>query len=193
MRLATAQNKAGRVRCAVCPALARKSGGATPDRTFKVCGNRPLCAGGDAGGSATCRARRPCQCAFTLAETLAALVFLAIVIPVAVAALHVASGAGEIAARKGEAGRVADRILNESLVMTNWSSGPQNGTIIEGADEFHWTLSSQNWPQDPMELLTAQVTFSTQGREYSVKMSTLANLQTQTGPMGTAGATGTTP
>ena len=109
-----------------------------------------------------------------------ALLFVAIVIPAAVEALHVASGAGEIAVRKGEAAHVADRVLNESLVMTNWNTGSQNGTAYEGADEFHWMLSSQNWQQDAMQLLTAEVTFTTQGRNYSVKMSTLASLQTQT-------------
>ena len=125
-------------------------------------------------------ARRPYRAAFTLAETLAALVFLAIVIPVAVEALHVSSGAGEITVRKSEAARVADRILNESLVMTNWNTGPQNGNADEGADQFHWTLTSQNWQADSMELLTAEVTFFTQGRQYSVKLSTLANSPTQT-------------
>lgn len=133
-------------------------------------------------------AQRPCQAAFTLAETLAALLFLAIVIPVAVEALHVASGAGEITVRKGEAARVADWVLNQSLVMTNWSTGPQSGTAAEGPDQFHWTLTSQNWPQDTMKLLTAEVTFSTQGRPYSVSLSTLAGLQTQTQPT-PAGAT----
>ncbi len=138
-------------------------------------------------GVPTCRSRR--ESAFTLAETLAALVLLAIVIPVAVEALHVASGAGEVAARKGAAARVADRILNESLVMTNWNSGPQSGTISEGANDFHWTLSSQNWPEDAMELLTAEVSFSAHGHDYSVTLSTLASLQTQTTPMGTTGGT----
>jgi prepilin-type N-terminal cleavage/methylation domain-containing protein len=128
---------------------------------------------------------------FTLVECMAALLFLAIIIPAAVEALHVASGAGEIAVRKGEAAHIADRILNQSIVMTNWNSGGQNGTVSEGADDFRWTLSSQNWPQDTMELLTAQVTFSVQGRDYSVKMSTLASLQTQTLPGGTAGSTTT--
>jgi|SRR5580692_5429372 type II secretory pathway pseudopilin PulG len=128
---------------------------------------------------------RPCySSAFTLAECLAAMVFLAIVIPVAVEALHVASLAGQVAARKGEAARVADRVLNQSLVMTNWSSGPQNGTISEGADEFRWTLDSQNWPKDNMKLLTAQVTFTAQSHDYSVTMNTLASLQTQTNSPG---------
>lgn len=131
-------------------------------------------------------ARCPRHAAFTLAETLAALLFLAIVIPVAVEALHVASGAGEITVRKSEAARVADWVLNQSLVMTNWTSGQQSGTASEGADDFHWTLTSQNWSPDSMELLTADVTFSTQGRQYSIQMSTLANLQTQTTPPGAA-------
>jgi type II secretory pathway pseudopilin PulG len=116
--------------------------------------------------------------AFTLAEVLAALLFLAIVIPAAVEALHVASLAGEVAVRKGEAVRVADRVLNESLVLTNWNSGAQNGTVTEGTREFRWTLSSQNWPRDLMQLVTAEVKFSAQGRDYSVKLSTLASLQT---------------
>jgi type II secretory pathway pseudopilin PulG len=129
--------------------------------------------------------------AFTLAECLAALLFMAIVIPAAVEALHVASLAGEVAARKGEAARIADRVLNQSIVMTNWNSGGQNGTVTEGANDFHWTLSSQNWPQDTMELLTAEVTFTAQSHNYTVKMSTLANLQTQTLPSGATGS-GTT-
>jgi hypothetical protein len=123
--------------------------------------------------------------AFTLAEVLAALLFLAIVIPTAVEALHVASLAGEVAARKGEAARVADRVLSESLVTTNWTGGVQNGTITEGILDFRWKLTSQAWPQDSMQLLTAEVTYSAQGKDYSVQLSTLANLQTATPPSGT--------
>ncbi len=117
--------------------------------------------------------------AFTLAEVLAAMLLLAIVIPAAVEALHVASLAGEVAARKGAAARVADRVLNESLVMTNWNSGVQSGTVSEGALDFRWTLTSQAWPQDSMQLLTAEVKYQAQGKDFSVKLSTLVNVQTQ--------------
>ena len=126
-------------------------------------------------------ARRRCQ-AFTLAEVLAAMLFLAIVVPVAVEALHVSSLAGEVAARKGAAARIADRVMNESLVTTNWTGGGQSGTISEGALDFNWTLTAQNWPKDPtMQLLTAEVKFPAQGKDYSVKLSTLVSLQTQPG------------
>jgi hypothetical protein len=139
------------------------------------------------------------RAAFTLAEVLAAMLFLAIVVPVAVEALHVSSLAGEVAARKGSAARIADRILNESLVTTNWSNGAQSGTISEGPLDFNWTLTTQNWPQDStqsstqgsmqspvqntmqdsMLMLTAKVDFLAQGKDYSVTLSTLANSQTQ--------------
>lgn len=118
--------------------------------------------------------------AFTLAEVLAALLFLAIVIPTAIEALHISSLAGEVAAHKTQAARVADRILNESLVTTNWNHGTQSGTVTEGLVDFQWTLTTENWPQDAMELVTAEVKFSAKGRDYSVKLSTLANPQTLT-------------
>jgi len=120
---------------------------------------------------------------FTLVEVLAALLFLAIVIPTAVEALHMATLSGEVAVRKSAAARVADRVLNESIVMTNWNSGTQSGTVTEGASDFRWTLTSQTWPQDSMQLLTAEVKYSAQGKDYSVKLSTLANPQTLNGTM----------
>lgn len=115
---------------------------------------------------------------------MAALLFLAIVIPTAVEVLHIASLAGEVAARKSEAARVADRILSESVVTTNWSGAVQSGTVAEGILNFRWTLTSGLWSQNPlpqaqsapMELLTAEVEYSAQGKDYSVKSSTLANV-----------------
>jgi type II secretory pathway pseudopilin PulG len=120
---------------------------------------------------------------FTLVEVLAALLFLAIVIPTAIEALHMSTLSGEVAIRKSAAARVADRVLNESIVMTNWNSGTQSGTVTEGASDFRWTLTSQTWPQDSMELLTAEVKYSAQGKDYSVKLSTLANPQVLSGTM----------
>ena len=113
--------------------------------------------------------------AFTLVEVLAALMFMAIVIPVAVDAVRTASLAGEFATRKAEAARVADGVLNESIVTTNWNS-VMNGTVIENGHEFRYTVNSQSWPQDStMLLLTAEVTFSAGGRQCSVRLNTLAN------------------
>lgn len=126
----------------------------------------------------TARIRRCRSSAFTLAEVLAALVFMAIVIPVAIEALSIAGRAGEVAALKGEAALVAERVINESLVTTNWDHAVQNGQTRQGIRDFRWTLRSEPWNEDPnqsdLRLLSVEVLFQAKGRDYSVRLSTLA-------------------
>src|SRR5687768_16071405 len=82
---------------------------------------------------------------FTLAEVLAAMAFMAIVVPVLIQGLGLASRAGEVAERKTAAARVADRILNESIVTMNWNQSSSSGTVTEGVREFNWTLRNEAW------------------------------------------------
>ena len=121
--------------------------------------------------------------AFTLAEVLAALLFMAIVIPAAIEGMHIASLAGTVAERKGEAARVAQRLLTESLVTTNWNQAVQSGTLTEGRRQFRWTLHNDPWNQDPnqnvIRQLSVEVVFAAQNRDYSVRMSTLADSSQQ--------------
>ena len=121
--------------------------------------------------------KRHFEAGFTLAETLAAMMFMAIVIPVTIDALRIASTAGEISQRKVEAMRVAERVLNESVVMANGDLPTQTGTIVESGHEFRWTLHSELWPTDSMQLLSVEVKFMARDRSYSVDLSTLVNLQ----------------
>src|SRR5262245_41736749 len=120
-----------------------------------------------------------CSDAFTLAEVLAALVFLAILIPVALQGLNIASRAGEAAARNSEAALIAESVLNETVVTTNWNQTVQNGTAKQGLREFRWTIRNEPWNQDPaattMRQLTAEVFYSVQGVSHSVRLSTLVD------------------
>ena len=120
---------------------------------------------------------QPVAAGFTLAEVLAALLFMAIVIPAAIEGLHIASLAGTVAVRKGEAARVAQRVLTESLITTNMSQSTQSGTVTEGQRQFRWTMRSDPWTQDPNQTailrLSVEVFFTAQNRDYSVRMSTL--------------------
>ena len=131
--------------------------------------------------------RRRSTAGFTLAEVMAALVFMAIVIPVALEGLSIATRAGEVAARKSDAALVAERVLNESLVTTNWNQSSQSGTVRQGVQDFRWTLRNDPWTGDRYQsvtrLLTVEVSYAAQGKDYSVRLSTLANnpsLTTQT-------------
>jgi type II secretory pathway component PulJ len=118
------------------------------------------------------------QGGFTLAEVLAALLFMAIVIPVAVEGLRVASLAGEVGERKSRAARVAERMLTESLITSNWSKSVQSGTVLEGDYAFRWNLRSETWGQDGTQYaphqLSVEVLYTVQNRDYSVRLSTLS-------------------
>ena len=112
---------------------------------------------------------------FTLAEALAALAFLAIVIPVAVEGVRIASLAGQVAERKAAASRVAERLLNEMMVTRQWQQSSGGGTVVEARHEYRWQLRNQNWEQDAMRLVVMEVAYQVQGKEYSVRLSTLAD------------------
>lgn len=124
-----------------------------------------------------CLARRRAD-AFTLAEVLAALMFMAIVIPVAMQGLHIASRAGEVAERKREAVRVAERVLNESLVTVSLGQAAQSGVVRELDREYRWTLRTERWVESSsMQLLSVDVVFPVRGQDYTIHLSTLSNLQ----------------
>jgi len=142
---------------------------------------------------------------FTLAEVLAAMLFMAIVIPVAVQGLRVASLAGEVAERKSQASRIAESVLVDNLISTNSRSTSVEGVSLEGTREFRWALRSEEWAQAltnrlsagasamnqlagsqpavdqfsanrmTMNLVTVEVKYLVQDRDYSVRLSTLVN------------------
>ncbi len=119
-------------------------------------------------------ARRRCA-GFTLAEVLAALVFMAIVIPVAVEGLRLASQVGQVAHRKAIALRLAENILDELIVTGQWQQASQQGTIEEGPLEFFWRVRAETWTDGVLQLVSVQVIFPVQGQEYDVQLSTLAD------------------
>jgi type II secretory pathway pseudopilin PulG len=110
---------------------------------------------------------------FTLAEVLAALVFMAIVIPAAVHGLQIASRAGQVALRKTAASRVADRLLNEMIITSQAKLANQSGSIQEGPFLYRWQMRNERWQLDAIHAITVQVTFNVQGQDYDVRLSTL--------------------
>ncbi len=118
--------------------------------------------------------------AFTLVEVLAAMIFMSIVISVAVRALTVSNRDGVIAERKRVAARLADSIFTESVATDSWRDGDTDGTFDEPFSAYSWTIESETWPEDTMDLVSIVVSFDVQGREYSVRFSTLVEETSET-------------
>jgi prepilin-type N-terminal cleavage/methylation domain-containing protein len=110
---------------------------------------------------------------FTFIEVLAAMLFMAIVIPVAVRALTLSNRGGVVAERKRVAMRLADTVLTESVITESWRDGEVEGDFEGEWPGYSWIIEEDEWDEDTMRVITAQVSFDVQGREYSVRLSTL--------------------
>jgi type II secretory pathway pseudopilin PulG len=118
------------------------------------------------------RPRHPSP-AFTLAEVLAALVFLAIVIPVTIEGLRVAHRASQSALRQSIALRLAESILEEWQLPGSPLAGQSTGIAYDGPFAFPWNLRVEPWPVDALSLVTIEIRYPLQEREQSVELSTL--------------------
>ncbi|RJP26509.1 MAG: type II secretion system protein [Candidatus Omnitrophota bacterium] len=110
---------------------------------------------------------------FTFAETLAAMLFVALVIPVALHGIAIANRAGVIADRKIVAVQLAERFLDEMILNESWSSCSTRGDFGEEWPEYRWEFIEETWPYDDMQMLTVVVWFKVQEHEYHVLLSTL--------------------
>lgn len=113
---------------------------------------------------------------FTLAEVLAALLFMAILIPITMQGVSVASRAGTLGQRKAVAMRIAERVLEEQIVSGQIGMGVPYGSIVEGDLAYPWTLKSDPWAEDPaigLTVVSVRVEFTVQGNVYDITASTL--------------------
>ncbi len=134
----------------------------------------------DAGWRRPGRSRSPS--AFTLIEVLAAMLFMAIVIPVAMQGLRIASLAGEVGQRKMVASRIGNKLLNELKVTGRLQNTGQTGVVQESGITYRWSVKNEPWTEDTlvqMTVATLVVSFTAQGKPYDVRLSTLQAPQTQ--------------
>ena len=48
-------------------------------------------------------------------------------------------------------------------------------SVTEGIHQFGWKLNNQVWNQEPLHLVSVQVSFAVQGQNYDVQLSTLVD------------------
>lgn len=141
--------------------------------------------------------------AFTLVEVLAAMAFLAILVPVIVAAMRVSTRASEAGERSAIALQLGENELNELLLNDDWSSGQSSGDFGADYPGYRWQLSNSNWSEDSnMTQLDMLVFYQVQGQERQLQLSSLVlqpgtpgsptSPTATTGSGSSSGSTGTT-
>lgn len=135
------------------------------------------------------------QRGFTFVEVLAALLFLAVVIPTIVSALSLSNRASEMTERGAAAGELAENKLNEMLVNDAWQTAQATSADC-GPDwpGYRWQLTQTPWATDSaanMTDLKVEVFFKVQGVERGVAVDTLVNtLTASAATTTTSGSTG---
>ena len=112
---------------------------------------------------------------FTFAEVLVAMVFAAILVPVAVHGIAVANRAAAVADGKRTAARLADNMLNELVVTGDWIDAEVTGDFGDERAGYRWEMQDETWEhEESLSVVSIEVFFQRQGREFSVRLSTLA-------------------
>ncbi|MGB8355272.1 MAG: hypothetical protein WCD79_15345, partial [Chthoniobacteraceae bacterium] len=73
----------------------------------------------------------------------------------------------------------AENKLNEQLIGNNWQATSNNaGDFGAGYPGYRWQATQQNWAGDSTNIMTelaVEVFFPVQGKDHSVRLTTLVN------------------
>jgi prepilin-type N-terminal cleavage/methylation domain-containing protein len=136
---------------------------------------------------------------FTLVEVLAALALMAAVLPVVVRGMGLASMGGEVAQRKAIAMRVAERVLNETIVTGRWNMSSQQSSEQVGNLQLKYTVRNEPWSslssavgintanglnqsfvnQNNLHVISVDVSYPVRGQTFAVHLSTIADVSVQ--------------
>ena len=118
--------------------------------------------------------------AFTFVEVLAALTFLAILVPTLLGAISIANRAGVMAERSANAAQLAQNKLNELVLDNGWTTAETRGDFGEEWPSYRWELAQSAWDVNSttsgITQLTLSVFFTVQGHEHTVRLTTLATV-----------------
>jgi prepilin-type N-terminal cleavage/methylation domain-containing protein len=141
---------------------------------------------------------------FTLVEALAALLLVAIVLPVVMRGVTVATRAASSARRNTEAASLAQSKLNELVATGQWRSGYLAGqfddTDGDSGYDYTWSAEATRWSEPYVRQLAVSVNWTSGGAQQAVTLTTLVyegrpqeQAQTTTGDGAGAAGTGGAP
>lgn len=115
--------------------------------------------------------------AFTLVEVLAAMVLIAIVLPVVMRGITMATEIASQTRRKTEATGLAQTKLTELIATGEWQNGNLSGDFSPDHPDYKWQSEVVYWDQDgtgvSVEQVNLVVTWTARNREQSIALSTL--------------------
>ena len=111
--------------------------------------------------------------AFTLVEVLATLTLAAIVLPVAMKGISMATAAAAETRRRVEATALAGNQLAELVATGGWQAPGLSGDFSPEWPDYQWTAEVTDWQGTTLKQLQVRVTWTSRGSEHSLALTTL--------------------
>ena len=112
---------------------------------------------------------------FTFVEILAAMVFLAILVPAVLQMLTLANRASEVSERSSIAAELANNKLNELTLNEAWATADSKGDFGSDWPGYHYEVTQGTGAVDSMTNLGVEVFYPVQGKERSIQLTTLVS------------------
>jgi type II secretory pathway pseudopilin PulG len=111
--------------------------------------------------------------AFTLAEVLAAITIVAIVLPVAMQGISIATGLASVTRQRAEAVALAQSKLNELVISGQWDTAAISGDFAPDHPDYRWEALAGDWEEANMRQLQVTVSWTSRGSQRQVVLATL--------------------
>ena len=116
---------------------------------------------------------RPRQAAFTLVEVLAALMLAAIILPVAMRGISLATAAAGEAKRQLEAASLAEAKLAELIATGGWQGSELSGDCGEEWPDYRWAAEVGDWEGTALRQVAVRIAWTARQRQRNVTLTTL--------------------
>jgi general secretion pathway protein I len=120
---------------------------------------------------------------FTLIEVLATLLLMAIVLPIVMRGITMATQAADASRHRTEAAGLAQSEMAQILASQSWQNGNQSGDFGTDWPQYTWDSSVTPWAGDTsgagLQQIDVSVYWSINSKKNSVTLSSLAYPRTQ--------------
>ncbi|HUW35602.1 MAG TPA: type II secretion system protein [Planctomycetota bacterium] len=113
------------------------------------------------------------RAAFTLVEVLAALTLAAVILPVAMRGISLATAAAGDAKRQMEAASLAEAKLAELRVSGEWQGTELSGDCGTDWPAYRWSADVTEWDGVSIQQLSVSVEWTARNRTRAVTLATL--------------------
>ena len=110
---------------------------------------------------------------FTLIEVLASLVLVALIIPVAMKGISIATILASESKSRLEALELAQIRLSEILLDMDWQNSTMSGTFEDEYARYRWQMNAEDWTETGIKQVEVKVLWESRGYEREVSLTTL--------------------